>query len=481
MEGLPQDHPVRAALAHFERSKSCWKIELGPLDLSELNALIAHALEDPGVISPETMSAICTLAEGNPFFAEELLKSAILQVPHQQSERRLPQTIAQAVRERVAAMGPEPHRILSTAAAVGRRFNAAMLAELSAVSIADLLPTVKQARDVQLIVDAPAPATNEFEFRHALIQEALYDELLVSEQRELHERIGARLESSPQEGNAVIALAYHWWQARNYEKAAHYNEMAGDAATELYAFSDAALVYERAVASTEELRIIRPDLLIKLGGALLYAGSGERSRAAYQKALDYYEAQGSLGMVAETCVGYGRTCFDIGYYADARRMVEKALALLEDATENSLYFSAEVLLSLIYFREANPSMSLAQLDKADQFTGERSSHDTIALHNHRGIAMWLLGDRDLAVENFERALDAASASHDALWQVSILGNMGLCLAGFGERERAEACMHKALTIAEERRIHGFFVACCLLQFASISSQFRRARAGARAH
>ena len=477
IDELQKDNPVSGALARFERSKRFWEIHLDPLSHSDVNSLITHALEGRDILPPEAIHLICEQAEGNPFFAEELLKNAIYQIEHNEADTTLPQSIAQAVLERVARMESNAHRVLSTAAAFGRRFNTPLLAELSGLVVEDVLPTIKHARELRLIVDAAAGDTGEYEYRHALIQKTMYDELLPEQARTLHGRIAARLEEAPHASSGVEDLAYHWWQAQNYEKAAHYNEIAGDTASRLYAFGDAAVFYDRAIAATEKLGFARPDLWTTFGRILLCAGSGERSRKAYQRALDHYEAQGSTEMIAETCVAYGSMCYNIGDYQTSRALLERARQVLE-GSRRPAYFSAQVLLSWFYLHEADAGKALELLEQADRYKGERSHQDEIRFYNYRAIARQMLGEMRPSVEEFQRALNIAVETRDVLYQVRLRGNLALCLASFGQRDAAEASIREALRIAEERCVQGYFLACCLAQFARISLDFgalKRAR------
>ena len=472
IEDLHGKHPARSALARFERSKYYWKIELDPLRDSDIHALIDNALEGRTPPPPETVASICRLAEGNPLFAEELLKSA-LEPGDMDGAGVLPLTITQAVVERTSRFDPRARSVLTTAAALGRRFGADMLSELTAQPLDELFAIMKHAREVQLIVEEPDGDSTMYAFRHALMQEAIYSELLAAEARPLHARIAAIIEGMPDSGKRVAELAYHCWVARDYQKAERYNESAAEAASKVYAFADAAVFYERAIAAAEHLGVVRPELLTKLGGALLYTGSGERSHKAYLRALEHYERSGSVEDVAETCVGYARMCFNLGDLRMAAAMAEKASSLLGEDSDASTYFSAQVMLSYISFRENDAERALQQLDRADRFKGERKPQDEIAFYNHRAFAHNLQGDVDAVMQDLQAAVGAAKRAGNVPYQVTLLGNMALILSYFGQRERSEACAEEGSSIALARGVHGFFQVCFLMQYALLSLNFGR--------
>jgi DNA-binding CsgD family transcriptional regulator len=468
---VQRDHPARVALSRFERSDRFWRLVLEPLSHSDVSAIIVHALGGTNELDSETIHAICKRAEGNPFFAQELAKSAVYQTEHLGKSNSLPATVAQAVAERAGRMTPQAQRVLSVAASLGRRFNITALAQLSDLTLEDTVPIVRQAIDRHLVVDAASRDADSYEFSHALIQEAVCAEMLASEARQLHARIGTMFEASPEKSTRIPELAYHWWRAQTYDKAAHYSEEAGDAASRLFAFADAAVFYERAIEAIKRLGGVRPDLFTTLGRALLFAGSSERARTAYQKALDLYEAQGSVQLIAQTCISYGRMCCNIGDDEGARQMLERVLALLEQSPRDPACFSALVLLSFLDLRHARARAALDRLNEAARFEGQRPMHDEMVFYNHRSIAHRMLGDANAAIMDLRRAQAIAREARDVTFQVRLLGNLALCLASFGQRDDAEANMREALQIAEERCIHGLFLACCLLQYANISLNF----------
>jgi DNA-binding CsgD family transcriptional regulator len=435
-----------------------------------MHALLHNALQGRTTVTPETMASICRLAEGNPLFAEELLKSAI-ERPRTSGESSLPLTITQAVVERTAQFTPEEYGVLTIAAALGRRFSGELLSEITDRPLAELLPLLKRARELQLIVEERDGDSTTYTFRHALTREAIYGELLAAEARPLHARITTKIEDMPDAADRVAELAHHSWLARAYEKAERYNESAAEAAAEVYAFDDAAVFYERAIAAAEEMGVVRPELLTKLGGALLYTGAGERSHKAYLRALEQYERSGSVAAIAETCVGYARMCFNLGDLKMAASMAEKAVSLLGEDSDNPLYFSAQVMLSFILFRQADAPRALEQLEVADRFRGARSAQDEIAFYNHRAFAREVMGDVAGAMGDYELALEVATKTGNAPYQARVLGNMALCLSYFGEQQRSEECAEAAIRIARESGVRGFFLAACLLQYALISLNF----------
>ena len=92
-------------------------------------------------------------------------------------------------------MGRRPS--LRIASVIGRRFDHDLLARLAEIDDRDLVERIRPAVDQQIALafdDGLGPA---YEFRHALVQEALYDDLLPAERTTLHARLAEILESAP--------------------------------------------------------------------------------------------------------------------------------------------------------------------------------------------------------------------------------------------------------------------------------------------
>ncbi|MBV9440656.1 MAG: hypothetical protein JOZ24_11750 [Candidatus Eremiobacteraeota bacterium] len=149
--------------------------------------------------------------------------------------------------ERLAPLPARDREIILRAAAIGRRFDVALLAELTQSSTRRVTAALRAASRLQVI--APLHRSGGwFEFRHALTREAVYEELVALELRSLHGAIGAALERlQPQRRADLEDLAYHWWAAADPIRGAHYNEAAGDRATAVHAIEQALDYYQRAL------------------------------------------------------------------------------------------------------------------------------------------------------------------------------------------------------------------------------------------
>ena len=208
-EEIKRRHPLRSVLAKMERQRAVERVEATPLRDAEMHELLFWALGEGSRLRPATMTAICAQAEGNPLFAEELLRT-VVESGDSDNVQRLPRSLREAVLDRYATLDDVARSIVTHAAVIGRRFQLDFLANIASRSIDETISALKAAIELSLIVEASNGETY-FTFKHELTRQAVYGELLTTEVRLLHRKIATVLEATDKEAHAA-ELAYHWWK-----------------------------------------------------------------------------------------------------------------------------------------------------------------------------------------------------------------------------------------------------------------------------
>ncbi|MEK8109902.1 hypothetical protein NKG94_46710 [Micromonospora sp. M12] len=101
----------------------------------------------------------------------------------------------------------------------GTRFAHDLLAEVAGLPEAELEDALRATVAAQLVV---ADRDGDYEFRHALVREAVHDELLPGEHARLHARFAAAIEAQPHlvaVGRAPAEIAHHWYAAHDHPRA----------------------------------------------------------------------------------------------------------------------------------------------------------------------------------------------------------------------------------------------------------------------
>lgn len=270
------DHPAALLLADLARSPRTERLRLRPLDRPGVAALAGAVLgaEPPA----ELVDTLVARAEGNPFFTEELL-AAGADVP-----REVPPTVRDIVTTRLARLSGPARQLARLASAAGRTVPHDLL-----VGLVDEPPGAALRELVdhgQLVIVEP----DSYAFRHALIHEALYRDLLPGERRRAHARIAACLDSRPDLASTssvagvAAEFAHHWDAAGDPARALAASVRAATAAAGALAPAEAHGHYERAlrrwpeVPGAAELTGLDHDTLLERAAeAASLAGRNQRA------------------------------------------------------------------------------------------------------------------------------------------------------------------------------------------------------------
>ena len=238
---LHRRHALRPLLAELERLEAVDDIELGAFGSDELAEQLAGITGQPP--APELVSAVLSRSGGNPFFVEELMAAG-------EAGLALPRSLRDTLEERVRQLGADTQRILRIASVAGARVDHDILAEVAVVPDPTLTEAIREAVEHHLLLPTVPEEAPGYRFRHALVQEVVYEELLPNERTQLHAAYAHAIErhaqGSPKERAGIAAqLAHHWLRARDLERALAAALAAATAATEALAFSEAQSFLER--------------------------------------------------------------------------------------------------------------------------------------------------------------------------------------------------------------------------------------------
>ncbi|HEX8066829.1 MAG TPA: AAA family ATPase [Thermoleophilaceae bacterium] len=302
---------------------------------------VARLVERREGVRPEPALA-CELwetTEGNPFFASEVVRLLAVEGGLRPDGGRaggparipLPDTVREAIRRRLAPLGPEVVETLGLAAVIGRELPLAVLERATGAGREELLDALDRASSAGLAGEVPG-SPGAYRFAHGLVRETLYGDLAPSRRTRMHGAVGDAL--SERYGAAVDAhlaeLAHHYLLAAPVgfaEKAVDYATRAGRRAMRLLAYEEAARLFEGALGALELAGSgteRRAELLLALGRARVRAGDG----AARETLLAAAGAARSLDrpdLLAEAALAFRAFARQPGLVDD------EVVALLEEA------------------------------------------------------------------------------------------------------------------------------------------------------
>jgi AAA ATPase domain len=215
---LQRRHPLRRLLAELARNRRVVRLELARFTRAEVTQQVAALVgADPPARLVDEISA---RSGGNPFFAEELVLAG-------GDPGVLPPSPQEVLLARVVRLGDRTQQLLGVAAAAGPGATQPLLAAVAGLDDQQLLAGLHEAVDQQLLRPDPAGGQG-YVFRHALVAEAVYGELLAGERVRLHAALAAALEAGIEGGgleaedapaSRAARLAHHWAAAGDQPRA----------------------------------------------------------------------------------------------------------------------------------------------------------------------------------------------------------------------------------------------------------------------
>jgi DNA-binding CsgD family transcriptional regulator len=461
---LAPGDPVRSALAKLEREPIFWRAELEPLSDREMERFIAETLPGSEAIDAETAHAIRRRSEGNPLFAEELLRIAIGSQSLRLGARALPNSIRETVLERLSQLDEFDRSLLRTAAAIGRRFTPELLATIEGGDPARVIPVMKRALASGLVVESEKAGA--FEFRHALTGDAVYSDLMAAEARPLHAKIAVAIEALPDYPERLSELAHQWWAAGDREKTAIYCEKAGDAAEAVFASQDAALYFQRALDAIAQSDERRGYLWRKLAWSLYRSGAGAKARSAFESAVKHFIESGKRGEAASTLISLAHlqwTLADISGHLDA---TQRAIELVGDDERDPSWFAGRVQLAWsTALRGCDTDEALRLLAEVERGKAEPSLWDRVKFHECKALVQILRGSPADALREADAGAAMSLAAGDIANAVRCWSNVGILAAQCGDRTLSLDAFGRALRLIDQSAPSGWPVPWALALFA----------------
>jgi DNA-binding CsgD family transcriptional regulator len=414
-DDIHRGHPLRQVLAELQRLPSVTVMEVGPLDseaMAEHLTRLAGGRQDALVID-----RVIRRAEGNAYFAEELLATS-------SAGSELPTGLADLLLARTVDLSGDAQQVLRAAAVAGRRVDDELVMRAAGLGTAEYESAVREAVARQLLVP---DGMNGLAFRHALLREAIYNDLLPGERTRLHARLAELLSDErrlAEVPGSAAELALHCLASHDIPGAFAASVQAADEAWRMAAPADAHRYFDQALSLWE--RVTEPE---KLGGM----------------------SRGKLGFKSAIAAA------DSGEVRQAVKQLRRLVKFLEQSNEPDVVLLCRVEERLAYFAldldEEADAVKMAQaavdLLPAEPPTWERAR----ALATH---ARTLLSydDTEAARTRAEEAEAAASAANAPWLQADALTTLSGIHERAGEIEAAKRISTKAVELATDTGMEG---------------------------
>jgi predicted ATPase/class 3 adenylate cyclase len=463
-----RDYPI--AIIATQRSTSAFDaavqearpqvLNLTEFSSAELGRIAENVLGAP--VSPSLQEWLEKRTEGNPFFAEQLvrylLERRMLQTHDDgrfyaahEAESSLPTDVRAVLIARLDGVSREVREMIQTAAVLGREFDIRLLMQMlpRPERLMDLIERAEQAEIWFRLNDT------SYLFRHAMLRDAAYSMQLAVRQRELHALAMVKMEKLYAEDlNAHYSeLAYHAEHGNLSEKAHFYLRKAAKASADAYQNAQALDYYDRVLALTppDDLEL-QFDLLMEQTTVL--SRMGDRSAQAHNLNLleDLANQLHDHRHIAQSLMMHMDYAFTIGNYPDTIAYAERVVSLAQEIQETAILLEAYRLwpLALMHQGKLDEAIRQAQVGLELARRAERRLEEGNLLNTMGLIALEQQNPAE-AYSYFEKSLSIARETQNRAAELNSLNNMGNA-AGFvqGNYLAARNYYEQVYTLARER-------------------------------
>jgi tetratricopeptide (TPR) repeat protein len=532
--GSSRPRPEGALARLLERAEARLGERFTVLDIKSLSAAqseqLLTELLTAEALPAELREQVLQRAAGVPFYLEEILRMLMdagllrrqgggWQTAPQTDVGALgvPATLQELILARFDRLSERERRVLQFASVIGRQFSYELLEAVmasarvgtgtlaSAPAGADPLANVLQGLVRREFVLPLPHATGEvYQFRHALVAEAIYSTLLRRDRGELHGLVGEAMERVYAGGleEHIEVLARHYAWSTRLDRALHYLILAGQKAARGNAIEQARNHFEQARALLRQAAhapVQAAAVHTGLGDIRFFFGDYEAARASYHEALAALPAADAAmdphDLARERSAlhrKHGRTFERQGQYEEALESLVAARRALDGPGLAAPAEKASLLQDIgwIHFRRGNFELGQQYLQEALSLVEGTDAYEVVASiynrlgglaysqgdwaqcasyvrksiaireaigdlitladsFNNLGVLEIEMGQFDSALENLARCHDLKRRQGQADGIAIALNNLGLLRVRRGELEEANAALGQALAIAGE--------------------------------
>jgi DNA-binding CsgD family transcriptional regulator/tetratricopeptide (TPR) repeat protein len=445
---LDRRHPLRPLLAELQRGLVVERIVLEPLPRAAVADLIR------GISGREIDAAfserVLDLADGNPFHVEQLLA---LGGP----SRSLPASLRDVLLARIERLDPLTLAVVRDAAVVGREIEARLLALVSSRTDSVVRQALGEA--VELFILNPTAEGHRYSFRHALIREAVYEDLLPADRVALHRRVADALTAQPDLASAspvaaAAELARHRDAAQQPELARELYAIAGGVAMRARAWSEAASAYERVLAlDSDHDELLDDDRLATIrvaARAMWYSGRPQQAAELLRTTLTRAESTCDPLVVAEAWLELAVVLNDLGIVGESKAAGERALVFAPRQPPNRVRVRAMGSLASQRMIEGRHRKSIRLANCVIAIADRIGAVDVMAeARAQRGPALLSTGHVDEALRDLELGRQIATDAGDVLALGIVLYNGAASFGAVGAYESGLAMALEASSIAND--------------------------------
>jgi tetratricopeptide (TPR) repeat protein/KaiC/GvpD/RAD55 family RecA-like ATPase len=457
-------HPLTPILAELNRERLPQCVSLKRMSPNDISEMIENILEQED-IPPEFCKMIYEKTRGNPFFAEEVIKSLKEEdVIYREKNRwkikkvsmvEFPETVKSVVTARISRLDEQCQNVLTMASFVGNDFTFDALAGITGIEESKLQEIMDKLLKTGLIKHRTVGGEDLCSFADIIVRDVEYEEVGAFKRKKLHGIVGSTLERvyANKIDEHLGELAYHFLEGGDKNKALDYFLKAGEKAQRIYANAGVVSYFQSALmllAEKEGGLQEKECVLERLGDVKKLVGEYEACMKFWAEGLQLRNQLCENLNVARLHRKMANVLWeDIGDVEKGKQHFDEALKILEAEPENVELARLYEDMAHMHYRVGSVPQARSWAEKGLELAKKLNAHEVVANSSiSLGAAFQMAGDWQGAVECDERALKIALDNG----YIEIASRAYNALGGtlpFEQWERAIECYEKGLELARK--------------------------------
>lgn len=441
-DDLHRQHPLRPLLAELTRLPVVERLDLEPFPPDDAQAFV-HAVGGDDV-DAAAIADIARRSEGNAFFAEELLAAGST------NGRDIPTALADVLLSRVEQLSPGTHRVIGAISVTGRYLvRHTTLSRVLDIAPDELDEALREAVQHHILITEK----NSYGFRHALLREAVYNDLLPGERVRLHASYAKAIVEDGDDKRAAM-LAFHSLNSNNLPQALTASVKAAENAMRVGALADELSHVEKAlelwqvVDNPADLTgVDELSLTLKAAYVAGAAGHPERAVAFARAALPLAEATNDPVLRADVRRQLTFNLLANDLWREADDIIREAWDLIKDQPPSRERAWVCTMFALVSEdRDETESFIEAAIDDARAADAPDAEADALISLAYIALAA---GDFNKAVSKLESARDRARKADAPNVELRAYFNLTVTHYEVGEIDAAARIVDEGAERADE--------------------------------
>jgi len=438
---IDERHPLSPVLTELNRERLLEPVLLKRMSFDDVSEMIKQILERDDV-PKEFCELVYEKTRGNPFFAEEVIRSLKEEGVIYREENKwkikevsglkFPKTVKSVIKNRVGRLDDECQNVLTMASFVGKDFPFEALRGVTGVEEDKLLELMERILKTGLVDERVIRGEGVYSFADIIVRDVVHEEVSLLRHMKLHGVVGSALEKAYAKriDEHLGELAYHFLEGGDKEKALDYFLKAGEKARNIYAYDEAFSYLHHALEILEEKEgnlEEKARITQRLGELKLWMGQFDACMEYLNKSLTLWNQIGDKKNIASLHTQMARWLWLVG--GDREKASEHhrvALEILEKEPESvelaSLY---EDIGHMLWRTGQSTADALSWVQKAFELAERLGAPEVLApCYNDMGVLSSKLGEYEKASKYGEQGLKICLENQNALvWTVTFYNNL----------------------------------------------------------